>query len=80
MNANTEAPLSAGELTRIRDLINDKQDRLFKDLHALVAAGLHDRAQTVREALKYWDEVDRKFARVVGNAWDAQHYQREANP
>jgi hypothetical protein len=73
-----ETSLSAAQLSRVRDLINDKQDAMFKTLHALVAAGHHDHAQGVREGLKFWDDVDRQFARVVNDAWDAQHASQAA--
>jgi len=69
--------LSAGQLESLRDLINDKQDRLFDTLHALPDALKHGgRGDGLRENLKYWDDVRKEVSRVATLAWNEQHLQQ----
>lgn len=57
--------LTAGQLSALRSLVNEKQDSLFATLQTVTAqdAAQHPtrdaRAQGLRDNLRFWDEIDR---------------------
>jgi hypothetical protein len=56
----TEICLSRHQLNRLRDIVGDKQDALFEKLDRLVATDPKSpRCESLRESLKFWDEIDR---------------------
>jgi len=76
MKTNTSAAvtiqLSAGELARLADVVNDKQDVMFERLQAVVALearatepsdrkAAQGRAEGLRETLRFWAAVEREI-------------------
>lgn len=64
--------LSAGQLSRLRDLVNDNQDRLFEKLGVNVKEGREARANGIRESLKFWDAIDVALRDAHGFALDVE--------
>jgi hypothetical protein len=69
-----EIRLTAGQLSRLNDLVTDKQDALYDKLTAATAEGKSDRAAGLRETLKFWDEIQREVSSVANRAWESEHH------
>ncbi len=50
--------LTDAQASRLRDIVNDKQDALFDKLTVQVKAQREDRAAALRESLAFWDKID----------------------
>jgi hypothetical protein len=51
--------LTDGQASRLRDIVNDKQDALFEKLRVASQGANVTRADALRESLRFWDEIDR---------------------
>lgn len=50
--------LTDGQASRLRDMVNDKQDALFAKLQTAVADKNDGRAEGLRQSLRFWDAID----------------------
>lgn len=64
--------LNAGQLARLRDLVNENQDRLFDKLQLNVKEGREARAEGLRESLKFWDAIDAALRETHAFASDVE--------
>lgn len=63
--------LTDAQAARLRDLVNDKQDALFEKLTVVVKLEFsqvrENRANGLRNSLKFWDVIDRAIRDASGS-------------